>query len=106
MRDACNIQNSNRRLFYDSSRMRRHVYVAHYPGVDGPYRSSRPHGFWPLVIHFPGESAVLGRKLSDRMSESFHRLGREEKQSFSGVRASSFPAERGGHVRLEKLCFS
>ena len=50
----------------------------------GLHRSSRAHGFWPLIVHFPGESAYFGLKLSDRI--------------LRGER-SSVPAERGGHRR-------
>ena len=47
----------------------------HPCALSGPYRPRGAHGFSPLLVHFSGKSACFGGKLSDRMSESFHRLG-------------------------------
>jgi hypothetical protein len=50
----------------------------HPCALSGPYRPRGAHGFSPLLVHFSGKSACFGGKLSDRMSESFHRLGRSK----------------------------
>ena len=55
------------------------------------HRSSRAHGFRPSVVHFPRESAYLGRKLSDRILKDSCR----ERGSATRGERSSFPAERG-----------
>ena len=72
------------------------MYVACNPcALSGPYRPRGAHGFWPLLVHFSGKSALFRRKLSDRIWKILADRGRG-KLCLRRVRSeASFPAERG-----------